>query len=157
MQREFVAAMRELRPKGGPIEGPLVSIIVLTRNGEEHLLRLLGALDDRTVYRSFEVIVVDDVSDDGTRELLTKAWSFPIRVLRNEENVSFSAGNNQGIAAARGDLILFLNNDVEPINPGGWARWSGPARGSWPRSGRRLARIPDSGEHGACSEGSLPI
>ena len=117
-KREVVAAISALRPEQGQAAGPLVSMIVLTRNGEEHLRRLLGALRDLTTYRSFELIVVDNASEDGTRELLAKDWPFPISVIRNEENVSFSVGNNQGMAAAHGDLILFLNNDVEPINTG---------------------------------------
>jgi hypothetical protein len=39
-------------------------------------------------------------------------------VIRNEENASFSEGNNQGIAATAGDLVLLLNNDVEPVSRG---------------------------------------
>src|SRR5688572_5221279 len=108
-QKEFAAAIARVRPDGGPSEGPLVSMIVLTRNGEKHLRRLLAALRDRTAYRSFELIVVDNASEDGTGDLLAQTWPFPIRVIRNEENLSFSAGNNQGVAAAEGDLILFLN------------------------------------------------
>ncbi|MEX2556534.1 MAG: glycosyltransferase [Actinomycetota bacterium] len=117
-QRDVVASIRALRPGEEPREGPLVSIVVLTRNGSGHLRRLLPALRDRTAYRSFELIVVDNASEDDTPALLAQPWTFPIRVIRNEENASFSAGNNQGIAAARGDLVLFLNNDVEPINAG---------------------------------------
>ncbi|MGH8935811.1 MAG: glycosyltransferase family protein [Acidimicrobiia bacterium] len=95
-----------------------MSIVVLTRNGRPHLERLLVGLRDRTRYRSFELLVVDNASTDGTDLMLREDWGFPIRIIRNEENTSFSEGNNQGIAQARGDLILLLNNDVDPINEG---------------------------------------
>lgn len=117
-QEELAAALQALRPEAGPADGPLVSIVVLTRDGKAHLERLLAALRDRTAYRAFELIVVDNASGDGTGELLARPWPFPVRVIRNESNATFSAGNNQGIAAARGEFVLFLNNDVEPINAG---------------------------------------
>jgi hypothetical protein len=46
------------------------------------------------------------------------ALPFPLRVLRNAENRSFSEANGQGVEAATGSLICFLNNDVDPITEG---------------------------------------
>ena len=104
---------------GSPVSGgPLVSIVVLTRNGAEHLKRLLRSLDQGTRYRSFEVIVVDNGSTDETADVLDLHRSFPLKVVANERNTSFSEGNNQGVAIAEGEFLLFLNNDIEPINPG---------------------------------------
>ncbi len=99
------------------VTGPMVSIVVLTRDGAEHLRRLFRGLD-RTTYRPFEVIVVDNGSIDSTVDVLAVERPYPTRVVRNEENVSFSKGNNQGADLAQGELLLVLNNDVEPINPG---------------------------------------
>ncbi|MCP4965858.1 MAG: glycosyltransferase [bacterium] len=113
-----VDLVRSMRPETGPVDGRLVSIIVTTRNGLCHLERLLPGLESNTTYRSFELVVVDNGSSDGTVEYLTGSWSFPVRVVRNDSNRSFSAANNQGIAAANGELVLLLNNDTEPINPG---------------------------------------
>ena len=59
---------------------------------------------------SFEVIVVDNGSSDGSADL---AETFGARVIRNAENRGFCAANNQGIAAAGGELIALLNNDAE--------------------------------------------
>ncbi len=98
--------------------GPLVSIMVLTRNGASHMERLLAKLDGGTTYRSFEVIVVDNGSTDATGEVLGVDRGFPLKVVTNDHNVSFSAGNNQAAAVASGELLLMLNNDTEPINPG---------------------------------------
>ncbi|HSL76305.1 MAG TPA: glycosyltransferase, partial [Candidatus Limnocylindrales bacterium] len=92
-------------------EGPLVSIVMLNRDGEAHLRRNLPALA-ATAYRDVELIVVDHASTDGSLKVLeTFRPAFPVRVLRNPENTTFSAGNDQGAAEARGELLLFLNND----------------------------------------------
>lgn len=97
--------------------GPLVTAIVLTHEGLDHLRRLLPALD-RLAYRDLEVIVVDNASTDGTAEFLRSArMTRPLRQIRNADNEAFSAGNNQGAAAAAGELLLFLNDDVEPAGP----------------------------------------
>ncbi|HET7574571.1 MAG TPA: glycosyltransferase, partial [Solirubrobacterales bacterium] len=116
----------EIRERLGPPPSlshwPPVSIVVPTRNGREHLERLIAGLQDRTDYPELELVVVDNDSDDGTRELLAGLdCSFPLSVIANAEPASFSQANAQGAERARNDLILFLNNDVEPFEPG-WLR-----------------------------------
>ncbi len=99
-------------------DGPLVSILVLTRNGRHHLERMLPALAAST-YRAFEVVVVDNGSDDGSVELLRSYdGGFPLKLVENRENASFSVGNNQALAEAAGELVLLLNNDIYPATPG---------------------------------------
>lgn len=101
---------------------PRVSIVVLNRNGEGHLRRLIAGLTAYTDYPSFELIVVDNGSSDGSRDYLRKlSPSFALTLIENEENLSFSAGNGQGAARADGELLLFLNNDIEPFESG-WMR-----------------------------------
>lgn len=95
--------------------GPLVSIVILNRNGREHLERCLGAVAS-TTYRDVEIIVVDNGSTDGSPELAESfELPFPIRIIRNDRNRSFSDANAQGVEVAAGTLICFLNNDVDPI------------------------------------------
>ena len=95
--------------------GPLVSIVVLNRNGEQHLRRCLAGLA-RTTYRDLEVVIVDNGSTDGSDRIAEEIdLPFPVQVVRNTENRSFSEANGQGVAAAQGTLICFLNNDIEPI------------------------------------------
>ncbi len=97
--------------------GPLVSIVVLTRDGIDHLRRLLPALDG-LAYGDFEVIVVDNGSRDASVEYVRSLTPrYPIDVIENDINESFSVANNQGVAKARGELILLLNNDTEPAGP----------------------------------------
>jgi GT2 family glycosyltransferase len=113
----------EIRRRLGPApelaSPPLVSIVVLNRDGATHLRRLLAGLLERTSYPRLELIVVDNASSDDSLELLRSFEApFPISILANAHNESFSDANNQGAEAARGELLLFLNNDIEPFEPG---------------------------------------
>jgi GT2 family glycosyltransferase len=66
-----------------------------------------------------EVVVVDDASADSTPRLL-EGYGEAIRVVSRTENDGFAAACNDGAAAARGELLLFLNNDTQPRS--GWLR-----------------------------------
>jgi GT2 family glycosyltransferase/spore maturation protein CgeB len=95
-------------------DGPLVSAIVVTRNGVGPLRRLLPALD-RLGYRDLEVIIVDNGSSDATipyvQGLETRCR---IRIVRNADDRSHSEANNQGVVASAGEFLLFLDHDVSP-------------------------------------------
>lgn len=116
-QKRLAKRITRQRPGSSRVSGPLVSMIVLTRDGVEHLERLLPSLE-RTTYESFEVVVIDNGSTDETRDVLKVPRKYPVHVIHNEGNVSFSKGNNQGATLASGEYLLLLNNDIEPINPG---------------------------------------
>jgi GT2 family glycosyltransferase len=123
-QRSRVAI--EVRNRMGPVPQldrcPRVSIVVLNRDGEEHLRVLLAGLVEHTDYPELELIVVDNGSGDGSLDFLrTVEAPFPISILANPHNESFSDANNQGAAQAAGELLLFLNNDIEPFESG-WLR-----------------------------------
>lgn len=64
---------------------------------------------------SWEIIVIDNMSTDGTREMLKKKFPMVITVL-NDENVGFGRANNQGIKMAKGEYILLLNSDTVVLN-----------------------------------------
>ncbi|MEP6637822.1 MAG: glycosyltransferase [Chloroflexota bacterium] len=114
-ERMLVASLRQGLAPATVTRGPLVSIIILNRDGREHLERCLRAVG-RTTYRDIEIIVVDNGSTDGSAELAQQLdLPFPVRVIRNQENRSFSDANGQGVAATSGPLICLLNNDVDPI------------------------------------------
>ncbi|WP_299524553.1 glycosyltransferase family 2 protein [uncultured Methanobrevibacter sp.] len=98
-------------------EEPLVSIIILTRNGLNHLKRLFADFDKKTNYSNYEIIVVDNASSDESVGYL-KSLDLPITVIENKENVSFSKGNNDAAKIANGEYILLLNNDINPTY--GW-------------------------------------
>ena len=99
------------------------SIIIVTYNNLDYNKLCLQSIYDKTHYPDFEIIVVDNNSTDGTREFLLQfERTHPgIRVILNDKNVGFAAANNQGIAVATGNHIVFLNNDTI-VTPGWLSR-----------------------------------
>ena len=88
-----------------------VTLIVVNWNRKLLLRACLAGVQAQT-RPAEQVIVVDNGSTDGSVEMLRA--EFPeVSVIRNTDNRGFCAANNQGIGAARGDLIALLNNDAE--------------------------------------------
>jgi GT2 family glycosyltransferase len=88
----------------------MVSVTIVTWNSAQYLDECFASID-RQDYRELEVIIVDNASTDGTREVLRRVES-RWRVIYNDKNVGFAAGQNQAIGAARGDWVLCLNPDL---------------------------------------------
>jgi O-antigen biosynthesis protein len=112
-----------IRERLGPVperaSWPRVSAIVPTRDGRHHLERLFASLIEHTDYPDLEVVVVDNSSSDGSVSYLRELRApFPIGVIANRENRSFADANAQGAARSTGELLLFLNNDVEAFESG---------------------------------------
>ena len=96
------------------------SIIIVTYNNLEYTRLCLQSIYEKTIYPNFEVIVIDNASFDATQEFLNSCESKyeNFQVIYNAENEGFARANNLGIAAARGDCIVLLNNDT--IVTRGW-------------------------------------
>lgn len=90
---------------------PLVSIITLNYNQTRVTCEFLESLKSLT-YENFEVIVVDNASKKNPA-LYFKETFPPAKVIRCQENLGFTGGNNVGILAARGAYLLIINNDTE--------------------------------------------
>src|SRR5208283_3680269 len=92
---------------------PLVSIVILNYNGKNCLSNCLSSVLD-TKYSNFEVILVDNASTDYSLEMAQEVFGSDsrLRVVKNKTNVGFSGGNNVGFSFAKGDYIVFLNNDT---------------------------------------------
>jgi GT2 family glycosyltransferase len=105
---------------------PLISVIIVNWNRKPMLEDCLRSLEAQR-FPDFEVIVVDNGSIDGSLALLQDPGRKSIRVIANPENRGFCAANNQGIAAAQGELIALLNNDAE-ADPGWLASLAEAAR-----------------------------
>jgi GT2 family glycosyltransferase/glycosyltransferase involved in cell wall biosynthesis len=102
-----------------PDDGPKVSIVIPTRNEVEVLRRCLDSLR-RTTYRNYEVLIIDNESDDP--EVLRYFESCGHRVVRipnPNRRFNYAHINNRAAELADGDLLLFLNNDTEVVEP----RW----------------------------------
>lgn len=91
---------------------PLVSVIVLNWNGKHLLERCLPSVLGQD-YGDYEVVLFDNGSTDGSPEWVTTR--FPsVRMLRSDENVGFSRGNNEAIRATSSPFVVLLNNDADP-------------------------------------------
>jgi GT2 family glycosyltransferase len=88
-----------------------VSVIVANWNRRDLLRACLKSLDNQTA-TEFEVIVVDNGSEDGSAEMVEREFA-RARVIRNRENCGFCAANNQGIEASQAEFVALLNNDAE--------------------------------------------
>lgn len=96
---------------------PRLSIVVPTHERRELATTLLDALAKQDTDQPFEAVVVVDGSTDGTAEALrSRSDPFPLTVIE-QANSGASRARNQGAEAARGDVILFLDDDMEP-HPG---------------------------------------
>lgn len=92
---------------------PFISIIVLNYNGKSFLKECFSSLRLINYPKSeYEVILVDNGSIDGSIEYARN--NFPwVRVVALNQNFGFGGGNNKGIRFAKGDYIVFLNNDTQ--------------------------------------------
>ena len=88
-----------------------LSIIIPSFNTKEILRHCLNSILDNTKNINFEIIVIDNFSQDGSQEMIEK--DFPMVILiKNKENLGFAKANNQGIKRAGGKYLLFLNSDT---------------------------------------------
>lgn len=90
---------------------PDVSIVIVTYNNENIIGRCLKSLTEASLKRVFEIIVVDNDSNDATVKTIREA--FPtVLLLKNRENVGFAQAVNQGIQKTTSQNIILLNSDV---------------------------------------------
>lgn len=101
-------------------ERPLASVVIANYRGETLLAPCLDSLRAQDTDLPFEVIVVDDGSDDGSADLVTSRYP-EVKLMVNRRNMGPAAAKNVGAAEARGDYLAFLDNDVE-LHPS-WMRY----------------------------------
>ena len=93
---------------------PRVSVIVLTYNNLRFTKACLKSLGENTRYPNWELVLVDNASTDGSRDFLVeyaqdKGW---VKLVQNDRNLGFAAGNNRGLETATGEYLVVLNNDT---------------------------------------------
>ena len=86
------------------------SVIVLSWNGMGDLRECLDAVRSQD-FIDFEIIVVDNGSTDGSADFVASHYP-DVRLIRNERNLGFAAGNNQGLRVGTGDALVLLNQDT---------------------------------------------
>jgi len=99
-----------------PASRPSVSIVILTRDHADMLRTCIESIENRTDYREYEISVVDN----GSSELDAVAYLEQVakrhRVVRRDVPFNWSTLNNLAVPETTGDLLLFMNNDMEVLN-----------------------------------------
>jgi len=137
--RDEAAILPLPQGEGELLQRPLVSIIIPTRDRAALLACCTDGVLHRTDYAPIELLIVDNDSHERrTARLLTRLATDPrVRILPHPGPFNWSAINNAAVHAARGEIIVLLNNDIEIANP------------SWLREMVALAQQPDIGVVGA--------
>jgi len=91
---------------------PEVSIIIPTHNRAELLPRAIATVLNQT-FQDFEIIVVDDASEDNTQDIMKNFADQRIRYIRHEINKGVATARNTGILNSQGRYIAFLDDDDE--------------------------------------------
>jgi len=108
---------RESRQSSGvTIQPPLdLSIIILSYNTRDYLRNCLQSVLNQTKRLTFETIVLDNASSDGTPQMMRS--EFPgVAYIYHNRNLGFTKGNNEGIHLSRGRYVLLLNPDTRIVD-----------------------------------------
>lgn len=100
---------------------PKFSISILAHGGIEHTRRCLKSVIDGSREESWELILTDNASEDGTLEffeVIQEAFPGRVRIVANKGNDGFIDPNRKALEMARGEFFVLLNNDAEV--PEGW-------------------------------------
>ena len=99
-----------------PLPPPTISAIFVTWNRRDLLLSAIYSLVHQE-YPYLEIVVVDNASTDDTEGALA-TLPFPVRYLRNDENLGASVARNQGVRVSGGEILLFMDSDAELVTQG---------------------------------------
>jgi GT2 family glycosyltransferase len=102
-----------MSPNDSEAARPDASVIVITHNNESLIADCLRAVATGLSLHSYETIVVDNGSTDGTLAAIPDDLR-SLRIIELETNVGFAQANNVGIEASRGRLIVLVNSDAFP-------------------------------------------
>ena len=107
-----------------PVQGePMISIIIPNKDEKESLQKCIRSIREKTEYPNYEILIIENnsISEEIFRYYKELSGEPDIRLLRWKKEFNYSAINNFGVRHAKGDYLLFLNNDVTVITKG-WLR-----------------------------------
>lgn len=135
---DYVKEIYQFRIKYLPVDDPLVSIIIPSKDNYEMLERCLFTLAEKTNYKKYEIIIVDNGSDSRNKELYEKlSHKYSAQYIYEPMKFNFSKMCNLGAEKANGDVLVFLNDDIEVIES------------SWLENMVGHAQVPYTGAVGA--------
>ncbi|WP_276912459.1 glycosyltransferase family 2 protein [Hyphomonas atlantica] len=92
-------------------DSPVFSVIVVNYNGGTYLQAAVDSLKEQT-FQNFELIVIDNASEDGSANELDLSGLIDAQLVKNIDNTGFAAANNQAAKLARGRWLALLNPDA---------------------------------------------
>ena len=96
---------------------PVVSILIPNKDQKETLDQCLKSIEEHTDYENYEIIIIENNSTEKeTFEYYKQIRNPKIRVIEWKDEFNYSAINNYGVRNAKGEYLLFLNNDIEVIH-----------------------------------------
>ena len=93
------------------------SIIIPYYNGDKYIDKCLNSIAKRSLYRNYEIIIIDDASPVPIARKIKRKFK-KVKFFRNKQNVGFVRTVNKGAKRATGDIYIFLNMDTEIISSG---------------------------------------
>jgi O-antigen biosynthesis protein len=102
-----------------PQPEPKVTLIIPTRNAKTLLEHCVSSILDRTTYRNYDILIVDNGSDEpGILDYFKELRRLEnVQVIRHVRPFNYSALNNTAVASASGSIVGLVNNDIEVISP----------------------------------------
>ncbi|MBQ6850919.1 MAG: glycosyltransferase family 2 protein [Oscillospiraceae bacterium] len=126
---EYVTGISQYRIVYEVTGNPLVSIIIPSKDHPEILRQCIDSINKYTGYKNYEIIVVDNGSSDFNKSVIQNYLNDNEAVYIYEKaEFNFSKMCNQGAAAAKGEYLLFLNDDIEIFQPQWLERMLGHAQ-----------------------------
>lgn len=128
---ELVDDMRSMNVVFEPDEHDFVSIIIPTKNHGEMTQKCVESIISLSTWTNFEILIIDNGSDEPHSVELLKLlaeWYECLRLIPLPIPFNYATINNEAVKEAKGNMLLFLNNDVEVITPDWLERMIGQAK-----------------------------
>ena len=104
------------RLKRDILDRPKISIIIPTKDRIDLLKRCIESIQNRSSYDNYEIIIVDNMSQEEETAAYLDGLGKSYRIIKFNEKFNYSKLNNYAAKFARGEHLLFLNNDIEVLN-----------------------------------------
>lgn len=107
-------------------ELPLISILIPSKDNPEVLLKCISSVCEKSTYKKFEIIVIDNGSNDANKAEIEKMKEeYPFTYLYQPMDFNYSKMNNLAAKEAKGSILLLLNDDMEVVTPDWLERMAG--------------------------------
>lgn len=126
---EYIPGMSQYRTVYDVVGEPLVSIIIPSKDHPEVLMQCINSIMELTEYKNYQIVVVDNGSSVENYQVIKQYTDrHKITYLYEDYEFNFSKMCNIGVKHANGDYLLFLNDDIEVIQPEWLSRMLGAAQ-----------------------------